>query len=214
MNRYKILMTPWGSAAKEGKTYCYGVTDAAGEPVDRKFFDDPANRVIFVRGGKQLLRTPGVVETQAWKFFNQFSWGGSIRSDNLSVKPVGEFRKYVEITGREQIETSKTKSKYVNGRYEYTTHNYKTTVNRYKLNWAGQRKYDELRKEQKPDLTEAQRKLDHEIKLAEFEATKFYGAYHNWCVERDLSKLEGHLLSPYVDAATLNGLLVPSPVFQ
>lgn len=191
MNRYKIRMSPTWRDRGDGNTYSYGVTDASGNPVDRKFFEDPTNRVIFVRGGKELLRKPAVEETQAWKFFQQFSWGGSKRSDYLSIKPVGEFRKYVEITGREQIETSKTKSKYVNGRYEQYTHNYKTTVNLYKLNYAGQRKYDELRKEQQPDLTEAQRKLDHEIQLAEFEATKFFGAYHNWCVERDLSKLDG-----------------------
>ena len=191
MNRYKIRMSPSWHDRDNGNTYSYGITDASGNNVDRAFFEDPTNRVIFVRGGKELLRKPAVEETQAWKFFQQFSWGGSIRSDKLGVKPTGELRKYIEISGREQIETSKTKSKYVNGHYESYMHNYKTTVNRYKLNGSGQRKYDEMRKEQQPDLTEAQRKLDHEIKLAEFEATKFVGAYHNWCVERDLSKLNG-----------------------
>lgn len=190
MNRYKIRMYPIWRDRDNGNVYSYGVTDAAGNPVDRKFFEDPTNHVIFVRGGKELLRKPAVEETQAWKFFNQFGWG-SVRSDKLSFKPVGQFRKYVEIIGREQIETSKQKSKYVNGRYEYYTHNYKTTVSRYKLNWPGQQVLNAMRKEQQPDLTEAQRRLDHEIQLAEFEATKFFGAYHNWCVERDLSKLDG-----------------------
>lgn len=190
MNRYKIRMCPTWRDKSAGNVYSYGVTDASGNPVDRKFFEDPTNRVIFVRGGKELLRKPAVEETQAWKFFSQFGWG-SVRSDNLSIKPSGQFRKYVEITGREHIEASKLKTKYVNGRYERYTHDYKTTVNRYKLNHSGLLVLDAMRKEQQPDLTEAQRKLDHEIQLAEFEATKFFGAYHNWCVERDLSKLEG-----------------------
>lgn len=191
MNRYKIRMSPIWRDRDNGNVYSYGVTDASGNTVDRKFFEDPTNRVIFVRGGKELLRKPAVEETQAWKFFNQFGWSRTRRSDNLSIKPVGQFRKYVEITGREQIEASKTKSKYVNGCYERYTHNYKTTVNLYRLNYAGQQMLDAMRMEAMPDLTEAQRKLDHEIQLAEFEATKFFGAYHNWCVERDLSKLEG-----------------------
>lgn len=190
MNRYKIRMCPTWRDKSAGNVYSYGVTDASGNPVDRKFFEDPTNRVIFVRGGKELLRKPAVEETQAWKFFSQFGWG-SVRSNNLSIKPVGQFRKYVEITGREHIEASKSKTKYVNGRYEHYTHDYKTMVNRYKLNHSGLLVLDAMRKEQQPDLTEAQRKLDHEIQLAEFEATKFFGAYHNWCVERDLSKLEG-----------------------
>ena len=191
MNRYKIRMSPTWRDRGNGNVYSYGVTDASGDTVDRKFFEDPTNRVIFVRGGKELLRKPVVEETQAWKFFEQFAWRSTVRSDCLGIKPVGQFRKYVTIDSREQIETSKTKSKLVNGRYESITHNYKTTVNRYRLNADGHAVYDRMKREEQPDLTEAQRKLNHEIQLAEFEATKFFGAYHNWCVERDLSKLDG-----------------------
>lgn len=191
MNRYKIRMSPTWRDRNDGNVYSYGIKDITGETVDRKFFEDPTNRVIFVRGGKELLRKPVVEETRYWKFFNQFSWNSTVRSDNMSVKPTGDLLGCVTIECRERIEATKTQTKLVNGRYESKTHRYKTMVNRYRLNTRGQMIYDRMRKEEKPDLTEAQRKLDHEIQLAEFEATKFFGAYHNWCVERDLSKLDG-----------------------
>lgn len=187
IKRYKIRTSAtWREEEGDPNVYVYGNVDAGGEPTNDRFFADPTNNAIFPRARKKLLRTAIVEETLAYKFFEQFSGSSQRASDGLRVKPTGELRRYVEVAGRKK--TTGRKSTYVN--WEYKSHTYNTTVNIYKLNWAGQQKRDELRKEQKPDLTSVNQRLAEEIKRAEKESARFFGAYHNWNVENLLSKLD------------------------
>lgn len=187
IKRYKIRTSAtWREKEGDPNVYVYGNVDAGGEPTNDRFFADPTNNAIFPRARKKLLRTAIVEETLAYKFFEQFSGGSQRASDGLRIKPTGELRRYVEVAGRKK--TTGRKSTYVN--WEYKSHTYNTTVNIYKLNWAGQQKRDELRKEQKPDLTSVNQRLAEEIKRAEKESARFFGAYHNWNVENLLSKLD------------------------
>ena len=186
IKRYKIRTSAtWQEKEGDPNVYVYGNVDAAGEPTKDGFFADPTNNAIFPRARKKLLRTARVEETQAYKFFGQFNYSSQRDSDGMRVKPTGEFRRYVDVVGRKK--TTSTKSTYVKG--EYKSHTYNTTVNIYKLNWAGQQKRDELRKEQKPDLTSVNQRLAEEIKRAEKESARFFGAYHIWNVENMLSPL-------------------------
>ena len=186
IKRYKIRTSAtWQEKEGDPNVYVYGNVDAAGEPTNDGFFADPTNNAIFPRARKKLLRTAIVEETQAYKFFKQFNYSSQRDSDGMSVKPTGEFRRYVDVVG--QKKTTSTKSMYVKGEYKSRTYN--TTASIYKLNWAGQQKRDELRKEQKPDLTSVNQRLAEEIKRAEKESARFFGAYHNWNVENLLSKL-------------------------
>lgn len=187
IKRYKIRTSAtWREKEGDPNVYVYGNVDAGGEPTNDRFFADPTNNAIFPRARKKLLRTAIVEETLAYKFFEQFSGSSQRASDGLRVKPTGELRRYVEVAGRKK--TTGRKSTYVN--WEYKSHTYNTTVNIYKLNCAGQQKRDELRKEQKPDLTSVNQRLAEEIKRAEKESARFFGAYHNWNVENLLSKLD------------------------
>ena len=187
IKRYKIRTSAtWREKEGDPNVYVYGNVDASGEPTNDGFFKDPTNNAIFPRARKKLLRTAIVEETQAYKFFEQFNYSSQRDSDNLSVKPTGELRRYVEVAGRKK--TTGTKTTYVKG--EYGSHTYNTTVNIYRLNWDGQRKREELRKEQKPDLTKVNQRLAEEIARAEKESARFFGAYHNWNVENLLSKLD------------------------
>lgn len=187
IKRYKIRTSAtWREKEGDPNVYVYGNVDAGGEPTNDRFFADPTNNAIFPRARKKLLRTAIVEETLAYKFFEQFSGSSQRASDGLRIKPTGELRRYVDVAG--QKKTTGRKSTYVN--WEYKSHTYNTTVNIYKLNRAGQQKRDELRKEQKPDLTSVNQRLAEEIERAEKESARFFGAYHNWNVENLLSKLD------------------------
>ena len=187
LNSYKIRTSAtWKEKEDDPNVYIYGNVDAAGEPTKDGFFKDPTNNAIFPRARKKLLRTAIVEETQAYKFFQQFYYSSQKDSDSLSIKPTGEFRRYVDVVGRKK--TTGTKTTYVKG--QYGSHTYNTTVNIYQLNWSGRQKRDELQKEQKPDLTKVNQRLAEEIKRAEKESARFFGAYHNWNVENLLSKLD------------------------
>lgn len=187
IKRYKIRTSAtWREKEGDPNVYIYGNVDASGEPTKDGFFADPTNRAIFPRARTKLLRTAIVEETQAYKFFEQFNYSSTRSSDRLSVKPTGELRCYVDVDSRTQIEG--TKSEYKNG--EFKSHSYKATVNVYRLNYKGQQKRDELRKEQKPDLTKVNQRLAEEIQRAEKESARFFGAYHNWNVDNMLSNLD------------------------
>lgn len=187
LKRYKIRTSAtWREKEDDPNVYIYGNVDASGEPTKDGFFADPTNKAIFPRARKKLLRTAIIEETQAYKFFEQFFYSSEKDSDRLSIKPTGELRCYVDVVGRKK--TTGTKTTYVKG--QYGSHTYKTTVNVYRLNYRGQLKRDELRKEQKPDLTKANQRLAEEIQRAEKESGRFFGAYHNWNVDNMLSNLD------------------------